>query len=96
MWAVILALHRLDLEPVMTEWCLYNVEAGIPLPPLGAGGPTMIHYCYGDASFNKRTFDSIKAARQGVWQVAAPDATISGTIRRQLHEARDFYGITTG
>jgi hypothetical protein len=99
MWAVILAVHRLDLEPVMTDWCLYNVEGGTPQPPPGPGGPAMIHYCYGDATFNKRTFGSIEAAQQGVWQVPAPDdasvrdGTVSGTIRRQLYEAREFYGI---
>ncbi len=94
MWAVVMAMHRLNLEPVMTQLCITNHLGNRPLPPLDASGPKLLHYCYDAPGFSKRCFDREEHADQIVWNVAADDGSVSGAIRRQLREAREFYGIT--
>ena len=91
MWAIVLAMHRLGLQAIVTDWCLTNFEGGQRLPRARPDGPTMIHYCYGDAGFDKRRFDTREAAETGVWNLPDGDRTITGTIRRQLREAAAFY-----
>jgi hypothetical protein len=93
MWAVVLAVHRLGLTPVMTRLCLLNVEGRSPLPPADPSGPKIIHYCYGGEDFTKRAFISLPAAMYDVWRVSPDDGSINGAIRGQLHAAREFYGL---
>lgn len=93
MWAVILAVHRLNLEPVMTQWCISNYEGGKELESVAVSGQSMIHYCYRDSGFDKTSFDSEEAAEKQVWQVPPDDGTVSGAVRRQLHEARAFFSL---
>lgn len=93
MWALVMAMHRLKLKPVTTKLCISNHLEDHPLPPLGAAGPKVLHYCYGGPGFNKRTFASPEAADTQVWNVPEDDGSIAGAIRRQLRDARKFYGI---
>ena len=93
MWALVMAMHRLKLEPVTTNLCVTNCHEDQPLPPLGAAGPKVLHYCYGGPGFNKRTFDNSAAADSQVWNVPDDDGSIAGAIRRQLRDARKFYEI---
>ena len=93
MWAVVLAMHRLDLEPVLTNLCVTNCHADRPLPPLVADGPKLLHYCYGGPGFDKRRFANTPDAEQAVWNVPPDDGTINGAIRQQLREAREFYRL---
>ena len=93
MWAVVLAVHRLQLTPIMTNLCLSNREGLHPLPPVDSGGPKILHYCYGGEDFTKRAFLDLQAAMHDVWHVAPDDGSINGAIRGQLHEARKFYGL---
>ncbi|MCI0681987.1 MAG: hypothetical protein L0Y71_07780 [Gemmataceae bacterium] len=100
MWALVLAVHRLGLEAVLTDWCALNYEGHRPLREDGSEG-RMVHYCYSDAGFDKRdldkhvldkdALDSRDAAELAAWQVAPGDDTISGTVRKQFHEAKAFY-----
>jgi hypothetical protein len=90
MWSLVLAVHRLGLEPVMTEWCISNYSGSQPLPTRAR----LIHYCYSDGGFDKRRFDGMESAEERVWQAALGDDTISGTVRRQLLEAARFYGLS--
>lgn len=92
MWAVLMAAHRLNLEPILTRLCVTNFSEDSPLPPLEPSGPKMLHYCYGQSGFNKRAFDTAESADQ-VWHVCVGDETIAGAIRQQLHEAREFFGL---
>lgn len=94
MWAVVMALYRLNLEPVMTKLCLTNCYENTLLPPLDASGPKLLHYCYGGPGFDKRRFSSPSDANHAVWNVAPDDGTTSGAIRRQLREAREFYRLS--
>lgn len=93
MWAIVMALHRLNLEPVVTKLCVTNCHEG-PLPPLDVAGPKMLHYCYGGPGFEKRIFEESHDAEEAVWIVPPDDGTISGAIRRQLREAGRFYGLS--
>lgn len=93
MWAVVMATHRLGLEPVMTEFCVTNCYEDRPLPPLDQNGPKLLHYCYGGGGFNKRSFVTPADAAQFVWNVSADDGSIAGAIRRELCEAGQFYGL---
>lgn len=94
MWALVMAMHRLDLQPVMTRFCVTNCHSDLPMSPLDAAGPKILHYCYGGSGFDKRQFQSAAGADEAVWNVPPDDGTISGTIRRQLREARQFYGLS--
>jgi len=94
MWGLVFATHRLGLEAVMTHWCRSNLEGPGPMPAIGPGGPCLIHYCYGDERFNKRHYATAEAAERTVWNVAPRgDGTVHDELRRQLQEAREFYGI---
>jgi hypothetical protein len=93
MWALVLSVHRLGLAPVVTQWCITNHRGADALPAAGAWSPAMIHYCYGDAGFDKRQFDGQDAAERRVWQAPPADDTISGAIRRQVREAAVHYGF---
>lgn len=94
MWALVIAMHRLELEPVMTNLCVTNCQEDQSPPALVPQGPALMHYCYGGPGFNKRCFATSSGADTEVWNVPAEDDTVSGLIRRQLHEARDFYGLS--
>ena len=93
MWSTVLAIHRLGLEPVFTEFCLPNEKGTRPMPPIDPGGPAIIHYCYGGDDFNKRDYLDLKGAMERVWRVAPDDGTINGAIRGQLLTAREFYEL---
>lgn len=93
MWALVMAMHRLKLEPVMTRLCVTNCYEDRPLPPPDDGGPKVLHYCYGGPGFDKRKFDKPSDADELVWQVLEKDGSIAGAIRQQLRDAREFYGI---
>lgn len=96
MWALVLAVHRLGLTPMMTNFCESNFTFTAPLPGVDPGGPSMLHYCYSNAGFDKHAFDGIAAAERTVWQQPTDDGTISGALRRQLREARTYYGLGEG
>jgi hypothetical protein len=91
MWAVVLAVHRLNLRPVMTGFCETNWNDHRPLAEVVAAGYSMIHYCYPEPGFNKHLRDQ-PDNWSGVWSVPAGDETLGGEIRRQLHEARLWFG----
>ena len=95
MWAIVMATHRLELEPVMTNLCVTNCHEDQPLPPLGENGPKLLHYCYGSDGFNKRLFTTAADADDLVWKVLPGDDSIAGAIRHQLREASEFYGLNT-
>lgn len=52
----------------------------------------VVHYCYGDDTWDKRHYSTEEKAR-GVWEphAVAPKETVLGEILSQLSEARDFY-----
>jgi hypothetical protein len=91
MWALVLAVQRLRLEPVLTRHCLLNLHGDSPIP--APDDRFMIHYCYSTPNFDKRLYHNVRGASRTVWNLPADDGTISGTIRGQLHEARDYYHI---
>ena len=93
MWALVMAMHRLELEPVTTRLCITNHDEARPRPPLGAAGPKVLHYCYGGPVFNKRKFASPESAETDVWNVPDDDGSMTGIIHQQLRDARTFYGI---
>ncbi len=91
MWALVLTAHRLQLDPVITRQCVLNYWGDAALPPPSENSPSMIHYCYSHQAFNKRLYYDATAAEVTVWNQPPDDGTISGTIHRQLREARDYY-----
>ena len=93
MWALVLAVHRLALKPVMTRFCLSNHNGYRPLSAIDCEGRMLIHYCYGDDGFDKRRFFSECDARRHVWNATADEGTIHGAVCAQLNAARQYYGI---
>lgn len=93
MWGLIMAAERLGLEAVLTRLCISTGQGELPLPAVARGGPSLIHYCYRSPGFHKHQFDAADAADRDVWHVPADDGSICGNVRRQLHEACEFYGL---
>jgi hypothetical protein len=93
MWAVLLAVYRLGLEPRMTEFCVSNFDDCDPRPSPGKDGPALVHYCYGDDEFNKRNFTTAEDVRTTVWHAHAQKNPVNRVICEQLHEAELFYGL---
>lgn len=92
MWAYVLAVHRLALKPTLTEFCISN-ENGNKLINDDEKNHPLIHFCYGDATFDKRDYTDLDAALNRVWQVTPDDGTINGAIRGQLLEARESFEL---
>lgn len=93
MWALVMAVERLELQPVLTRLCVTTQNGGHPLPSNEALGPCLIHYCYENAGFKKHQYDTLEAAQRTVWQVAEGDSSICGNVRDQLRWACDFYRL---
>ena len=93
MWALVLAVHRLSLEPMMTHFCLTNHNGHRPLAAIDCEGRMLIHYCYAEDGFDKRRYMSERDACRHVWNVAADEETIHGAVCAQLSEARRYYHI---
>jgi hypothetical protein len=81
-----LAVTQLGLEVSQTDLVDMNLEQ------LACARRTIIHYCYGDATWDKRFFVEVTES-QNVWfpQVSAGEGTILGEILAQIIEARKFY-----
>jgi hypothetical protein len=93
MWALLMAVEKLNLQPRLTQLCLTTQDGGRLLPPTEPTGPCLIHYCYEDTGFGKHQYDTVEAAEQTVWKVPAGDGTVCGNIRDQLRHACEFYGL---
>lgn len=96
MWGLVLALHRLQYKAQLTNWSIANLPGQQQTIPSGRGTkPYLLHYCYGDARFDKRKFCDRVGAERRVWRLPRDRFdqydTPSSAIRRQLHEARVFY-----
>jgi hypothetical protein len=86
MYAFGLAAVKLGLRITPTHLMQSNYWPDAPLTA------DVIHYCYGDDTWNKRQFFTEAQAPQ-VWMptVSAPGDTILGEILSQIVEAREFY-----
>ncbi len=91
MWALILAIHRLGLATSMTHFCVSNLKGERIMETLDSPDPNMIHYCYDHVGFNNHHYHTDDAAERQVWRQPTGDGSISGTIRRQINDAYEFY-----
>lgn len=81
-----LAVTKLGLKVTRTDLVDMNLE------PLAKARRTIIHYCYGDKTWDKRAFRGQKQAEK-VWcpEVSARKGTILAEILSQIIDARKFY-----
>ena len=77
----------------MTEFCVSNFDDSDPRPLAGKDGPTMVHYCYGDAEFNKRKYTTDDDVRTNVWQARAGQNLVHAAICDELKQAAKFFGL---
>jgi hypothetical protein len=42
MWSAVMAIHRLDLDPVMTQFCVTNHDEQRPMPVVDGAGPRLL------------------------------------------------------
>jgi hypothetical protein len=93
MWGLVFALQRLRLRPAITALTVAN-ERGASLPEDPHALPALVHYCYGDAIFDKRDFHGPADACARVWEVQPiAGAGLGGRIREEIASARAFYGF---
>lgn len=81
-----LAIVKLGLEVILTRTVVLNFW------PYEKPSADVIHYGYGDDTWDKRHYFTSEQARN-VWKpaVEAPSDTILGEILAQIREAADFY-----
>ena len=91
MYAFGLATLRLGLRLKLTYDVALNDEQHFE----NAGTAKIIHYAYGDDTWNKRHYWEARAAKK-VWYptVKAREGTVLSEIVKQIREARDFYSRT--
>ena len=92
MWSFLMALHQLGIEPVVTRFCMTNYQGALDPREDGFPDRPLLHYCYGDATFDKRSYEADRGGRGSVWNVRAPAGTINGLIASALRAAGEFYG----
>lgn len=87
MYAFGLAVIKLDLQVKLTRLVALNDE-----PHIEVGDADIIHYSYGDKTWNKRDYWTREEA-PAVWKPAVhfPRRTILGEIISQIEEAGVFY-----
>ncbi|MEQ9412144.1 MAG: hypothetical protein RIK87_30820 [Fuerstiella sp.] len=94
MWALILATQRLRLNPIETDWCLNNQSGNRMLPDASSTDHCLLHYCFGDDSFNKRT---VRLEREVTdpefWSIPGGDGTVNGFLRDQFRHTGAFFGV---
>lgn len=81
-----IAALKLGMNVIRTRMVATNHEPNAPLTA------DVIHYCYGDDSWNKRQFMSQETVAR-VWDpcVTPTEGTVLEEILLQIHEAREFY-----
>jgi len=81
-----LAVVKLGLRVTLTNIMNHNYW------PDAMADRDVIHYCYGDKTWNKRSYFTTRQARK-VWSpaAAAQQGTIRAEVLAQIREARDFY-----
>jgi hypothetical protein len=89
MWAAVFAARREGIEIRMTELSAMNWNRGLLDP-----AASIIHYCLGDETFDKRAFQWGPAATWDVWDVRpVGDGTVSDRVRAEIADAAAFHGL---
>jgi hypothetical protein len=92
MWALDLAIRRLRLRPVVTRYAISNFLGDQPLPRSPGSEAILLHYCYGDASFDKRNYMSAEQVRD-VWHVRAEPGSVHEALCAEIRAAGSYYGL---
>jgi hypothetical protein len=94
MYALLLGAATLGLRVALTRFQMSNHD-GEPLPwefPL-ADRPHLLHYCYGDAAFDKRDHATDHAAAVGVWTHPTAPGTVAHELVRRIRAAGAAFGL---
>jgi len=88
MWGLVLAMHRLGIDAVITDLCVHTLED----PPVDPTATPILHYSYDTDDFDKRAYAADDTWEQ-VWGATAPAGRASGVICEQLAAAAEYYGL---
>jgi hypothetical protein len=92
MWSLLMALYKLGIEPVVTRFCMTNFQGNLDPRDDGFPDRPLLHYCYGDETFNKRSYFNHPGGRGRVWNARARAGTINRLVCDALRAAGEFYG----
>jgi hypothetical protein len=87
-WGFALAAWEMELELALTR--LTSTTHGGATAPESSLTVPILHYCYGDQSFDKRRHRGSDSAA-AVWTLDARGTSVSAGFVRRLHVARDWY-----
>lgn len=82
MWGIAMAARCLGCEPVLTRFCETNHRGDRGWPDRAHPDAALIHYCYGDARFDKRRVRGIED-----WEALAPALAAAGTVHCEVASA---------
>ena len=95
MWGLVFAVQRLELEPSITKIAITDSGQTTMVDINGDSAPKILHYSYGNEHFTKRDYTVIDASLwSSVWDVKAPDGTMSKFICDYLNEVKRQYHIS--
>jgi hypothetical protein len=78
MWALVMAVTELELTTVITRFCATNHNGHFPWPEPDKPNAPLIHYCYGDREFNKRSLAGLGAG------LRAPATPTPGSVNARI------------
>jgi len=87
-WGFALAAWEMDLDLALTR-LTDTTHGGATAPETSLTAP-ILHYCYGDQTFDKRRHRGADSAA-AVWTLDAHGSSVSAGFVRRLHAARDWY-----
>ena len=94
MWGLVFAAQRLDINWSMTRLAITDSGRTKMIDVNAESAPSIFHYSYGNQYFNKRDYVYVDATlRFSLWDLTAPEGTISAFICGYLNEVKRSYKI---
>jgi len=94
MWALVFSVQRLGLEHSITKLAITDAGHKKMVDIDGYDAPKILHFAYGDEYFSKRDYCySDVSLTSSVWDVSAPQGTVSHFVGGYLKEVKQSYRI---
>lgn len=94
MWSLVFTVQRLNLQCSVTRLAITDSGREKMVDLESSSAPKILHFAYGDKYFVKRNYSgSDVTLTSSVWDVKAPEGSMSGFICGYLNEVKRSYDI---